>query len=159
VCVIVDTSSSHLIFNDPNTPLAAPVWRWLSRGGLLVYGGRLATELLVTASGRRILRQLSAAGWAQEIPTGDITAAEATLKACARLRSNDAHVLGLAVASGARTLITNDDNLVTDFTDPAILRPKGRIYSHPSHYRLLQHVRGCRGYRSGRRTKKLKRNF
>ncbi len=45
-------------------------------------------------------------------------------------KSNDVHVLALALVSGARLLYTNDAALKDDFGNPEIVaRPRGKIYT------------------------------
>ena len=45
-------------------------------------------------------------------------------------KSNDLHVLALALVSGARLLYTNDTALINDFGNPGIVaRPRGKIYT------------------------------
>ena len=45
-------------------------------------------------------------------------------------KSNDLHVLGLALVSGARLLYTNGTALIDDFGNRAIVaRPRGKIYT------------------------------
>jgi hypothetical protein len=45
-------------------------------------------------------------------------------------RSNDPHVLKLAIASGARVLATSYRALMADFKNPKIIKKaRGRIYS------------------------------
>ena len=42
------------------------------------------------------------------------------------MESDDPHVLGLALVSGARLLYTNDLKLQQDFKNPALIRPRGQ---------------------------------
>ena len=62
------------------------------------------------------------------------------VKACAQqfaaggaMVSDDPHVLALAFVSGARLLYTNDPRLQRDFTNPALIRPRGKVYSTAVH--------------------------
>ena len=45
------------------------------------------------------------------------------------MESDDPHVLGLALVSGARLLYTNDLKLQQDFKNPALIRPRGKVYT------------------------------
>ena len=52
----------------------------------------------------------------------------------AQARSNDRHVLAMALASGARLLYTGDGKLIRDFEDSRIIEnPPGEVYSSPKH--------------------------
>ena len=45
-------------------------------------------------------------------------------------KSNDLHVIGLALVSGARLLYTNDTALIDDFGNREVIaRPRGKIYT------------------------------
>ena len=57
------------------------------------------------------------------------------------LRSNDVHVVALALASGARLLYTDDARLQRDFADPAVIPGVvGRIYtSRPDGHFTAEH--------------------
>ena len=52
----------------------------------------------------------------------------------AQARSNDRHILALALASGARLLYTGDKRLARDFEDSRIIEnPAGEVYSSSEH--------------------------
>ena len=67
-------------------------------------------------------------------------------------RSDDEHVLALAVVSGARLLYTNDTALIADFKNREIIaNPRGKVYSTAvsnrvtaTHRRLLGDRTLCR---------------
>ena len=64
-------------------------------------------------------------------------------------KSNDLHVLALALVSGARLLYTNDTALIDDFGNRDIVaRPRGKIYTTAqvtdAHRRLLAARDLCR---------------
>ena len=51
----------------------------------------------------------------------------------AAAKSNDRHILAMALASGARLLYTKDGRLSRDFRNPAIINnPQGVVYSRVS---------------------------
>ena len=57
-------------------------------------------------------------------------AATATLQSRNICKSNDAHVLALAIVSGARLLFTNDQDLQSDFGNRRIISGvRGKIYT------------------------------
>ena len=51
----------------------------------------------------------------------------ADLRANMNISSDDSHILALARVSNERFLYTQDGNLINDFTNVRILRPKGKI--------------------------------
>lgn len=151
MCLIVDADRAHVLFSQPDSEDAVPIWDWLRRDGILVYGGRLANELGKVGSARRLLVELTRSGRAMLENAGLVEEQEELLRATGECSSNDKHVLALARISGARVLFTNDRMLMRDFCNPRLLKPKGKIYKRAEHRDLLVHRPGCRGYRSNRR--------
>ena len=104
----------------------------------LVVGGKLLTELR-RALGAERMRRMTEAQLA-----GTIVQADAEkVKDCAQefetkeaMESDDPHVLGLALVSGARLLYTNDQLLQKDFTNRALIRPRGKVYTTVVHRRF-----------------------
>src|ERR1019366_7916668 len=105
----------------------------------LCTGGHLTHELDRIAAVQRILEELSRAGRLRKISDNEVRKHEQRLKIH---RSNDVHVLALAIASGARTVATFDGALSADFKNPRIINnPRGRIYQRPDeHGHLLCHT-------------------
>ncbi|MCC7493047.1 MAG: hypothetical protein IT204_11885 [Fimbriimonadaceae bacterium] len=126
-----------------------PVWTWL-RGphGRLVFGGRLATELLRVKQAAQMLQELKRAGKAHLADAAQVDeATEAVRAACS---SDDPHVVALAQVTGARLLCSDDKLLIDDFKNGALLRPVGKVYRGPEHSSLLEgrqkgHSSGCPG--------------
>ena len=82
---------------------------------------------------QRFVRGLGAAtrvGRANTIPSDRVETEADLLRQGGNCQSNDWHILGLAIASGARLLFTNDDNLQIDFTSPSIVPGvRGRVFT------------------------------
>lgn len=141
MCIIVDANKLGIVLAEPPHEDAAPIRRWLDRPagvGSIVYsdGGQFAKEL--GSKAKRKLVDYSQAGKARLVPASRFAKDEAELQASGRLRSNDAHVLALARASGARLLYTADQDLINDFKDHHIVRrPRGKIYSGAANADLL----------------------
>ena len=116
----------------------------------LVAAGKLMRELARLDSVRRLLATLNRAGRLRSVDAAQLRQEEARLRAGRHCRSNDIHVLGLAIASGARTLATFDHALANDFRDAKLInRPRGRIYrDHENHGHLLCHTPASCGVRS-----------
>jgi len=85
---------------------------------------------------RRWLRELRLSGRLTQRPDicKDVDEMTNQLKSPLRgsgtCRSNDHHIVALAVVSGARLLYTNDRNLTDDFKDKRLIdNPRGKVYS------------------------------
>lgn len=145
MCLIVDSNCSHIIFGQPSSENARPIWDWLRADGIIVYGGRLTRELSRTANAVRILAELSRSGRAKFEDEKAVQEQEAIIAATNRCQSDDFHVIALARVSGARVLFTEDKKLMRDFQNLELLRPKGKIYRAARHRALLGHWQGCYG--------------
>jgi predicted nucleic acid-binding protein len=147
VCLIVDADASDEFLAKPGA-----VRDWLLDGRKsprLVAAGKLREELARAGDVRRLLTQLERAGRLRPADAAELRREEDRLRADGRCRSNDRHVLALAVVSGARTLATFDNDLARDFRNAEIIcRPRGSVYRNPAaHARLLRHTASC-GVRS-----------
>ena len=153
MCGIVDTNVSSEVFGDRQTGAGKGFRDWLDRRqGSLAVGGALLDEL--AASGKFLewyeLNVLS--GPILQIDRDRIAAVQGRLEREGRCKSNDTHVLALAVASGARLLYTNDNLLMDDFRNRNVVPgPPGKIYTtrdrddfRPAHKRLLRTKNLCR---------------
>jgi predicted nucleic acid-binding protein len=155
VCLIVDANAAEQFLAR-----ASAVTNWLlgTRGEpRLVAAGKLREELVQHAAVHRLLVELERAGRLRSADAERLQQEEDRLSASRRCRSNDSHVLALAILSGARTLATFDNALAHDFRNAAIInKPRGRIYRNPtSHAHLLRHTPSCgvrsTDYRRGQR--------
>lgn len=141
MCIIVDANTCHKFANGQNNE-AAPIIDWLkNRRGQLVYGGKLRREVLKT-SFRRVYLQMKSAGWLHEEDDTTIDLEENRIEDECDIKSDDAHVLALAIVSGARVLFTRDHALACDFKNRSLLpAPRGRIYSGERNAAMLKTYR------------------
>jgi hypothetical protein len=148
MCLIVDANCAAVTFCNQQDGNSAPIIKWLlERDGCVVYGGRLAIELLQLGRVAKFLAELKRAARAIALEDSVINAEETVVAELKQLRSDDPHVIALARVSGARTLRTEDQALMNDFKDVSLVpRPQGRIYRNASHARLLCHCAGCPRY-------------
>jgi hypothetical protein len=143
VCLIIDANRASLVFGQPHDDYR-PILDWLERGGMIVFGAKLARELDRVDAARRYLRALVQAGRAHQASGTTVDAEEAAMAAVGAIRSDDPHVLALARATGTRLLCSNDERLIADFKDKKwIDRPRGKVYRTKAHARLLGHTSGC----------------
>ena len=147
VCLIVDANAAGQFLAKKS-----PVTDWLfgDKGvPRLVAAGKLVKELARLDSVRRLLATLNRAGRLKSADAA-LRREEVRLRDGRQCRSNDIHVLALALVSGARTLATFDHALANDFRDAKLIkRPRGRIYRDPeNHAHLLRHTPTSCGVRS-----------
>ena len=148
MCLIVDTNAARQFLARPG-----PLRNWLlgEKGHpRLVAAGALREELVRIDDIRRLLTALDRAGRLRSADPERLLREEARLRADGRCRSNDSHVLALAIVSGARTRATFDNALAHDFRNSDLIsRPRGNIYRDPAnHTHLLRHTPASCGVRS-----------
>ena len=153
MCGIIDANVAHEVFGDDRPPSGERFFDWLaSPRGQLVVGGDLLREL---GHNRGFVRWLGAAvrsGRARSTPNEAVNARAEELRQSDMCRSNDEHVLALALISGARLLFTNDAALIADFKNREIVaNPRGKVYTTAennevtaAHRRLLGDRTLCR---------------
>ncbi len=158
MCIIIDANIIAFFFNEPNHKDNEPVHKWIEEGdGRLIYGGQLKKELSKVKEARRILAGWKRAGIALDRSGDKLDAQELIVKRMVK-KSDDPHVLALALESGARILYTDDKNLMTDFKNRNIIpTPPGKIYRRGKCKPTLEHCPGCPGYTPSRKKKKASR--
>lgn len=143
--MIVDTNRMGRFLAEPPDSDARPVHEWIRRKGRLVFttGGKFGLELGDDA--RKQLAGYARRGMAKRVDHDELRNDEGQLVEAGKLRSDDAHVLALAWASGARLLYTGDRDLIEDFIEdfknPGIIRnPRGKVYSGVKNRKLLNQL-------------------
>jgi predicted nucleic acid-binding protein len=148
MCLIVDANAGGIFLAQPG-----PIRDWLlgaAGNPRLVAAGALRTELTQISEVSRFLVQLERAGRLRSAPSESLDLEVRRLHRQANCRSNDLHVLALAIVSGARTLATFDGALAADFRSASIIsRPRGNVYRNPKiHAHLLRHTPTSCGVRA-----------
>lgn len=137
MCAIIDASVVDDAFaKDRKKRSAAAVGflRWVKRQGGVVIGGRLRRELEPTYEFRQWAQDILRAGRLKRFDDDLIDQREGELVTeKARnpkvYQSDDPHILALAQISGARLLYSDDRPLQGDFKNPALLAPRGAVFT------------------------------
>ena len=158
MCGVVDNDVASEVFGDRQTAAGKGFRDWLDRRrGSLAVGGDLLDELEGNGKFKEWYARNIQSGLILQIGRDRITPVQRRLEREGRCRSNDTHVLALAVASGARLLYTNDINLMDDFRNRNIVPGlPGKIYTtkdrkdfRPAQKRLLRMKNLCRAPEHG----------
>ena len=158
MCAIVDVSAAFEVFGSRQTDAGRKFRDWLDNGsGQLVVGGKVLKELKQNGNFRRWFQEARrSSGRVRQFRAATVREQEERLDR-GLMRSNDQHVVALALVSGARLLYTNDQDLIDDFKNPKIVaRPHGKIYTTKesngeitaAHKRLLAARDLCRAPRT-----------
>ena len=139
MCIIIDANRLGVFLSDQMAEDEKAIHGWLNKGwGNLVYstGGAFANE--VGGRSRAKLAKFVQAGRATVIPAEEFEEVERRLRDNKAVRSDDPHVLALAIHSRARVLYTGDQNLIRDFKNKQLIdKPRGKVYSGARNARLL----------------------
>ena len=132
MCAIVDANVTFEVFGRKQTEAGVEFRSWLdSDRGSLVVGGKNLEELERNGN---FIRWFSEArrleGRVRQIKRKIMSERQQVLVQGGLLKSDDEHVLALALVSGARLLYTNDGDLKDDFRNPDIISdPEGKVYT------------------------------
>ena len=155
MCIIVDTNCLHHVSNE--TESGQPVIRWLlnpKKAAGLIVGGQLYVELQRSSFERRkkerffgLLTELSRAGRLHKFigPEIDEKTEEVKRK---RIRSNDPHVIALAMISKCNVVFSQDTELEKDLKNRPLIGHRVSIYKNETHASLLTTCR-CRNSEQG----------
>lgn len=132
MCLIIDAQAASWVFGrKPNNQFGWILQRLLLTGaiGLAMGGQQHDKEMKCSASAeaRRAFHNLWESGTAMRVSQHELGQHESRFMAMAGVRSNDWHLLGLAEATGARLLCTDDVMARQDFRDNAVLDPPGEV--------------------------------
>ena len=138
MCLIIDSNFVHHVHPSPDED-GRPIRQALLDGkARLVYGGKLGQEYL-DGSGefRRWLVLLDQAGRARRVPDDAVNHATQALIDGGACVSNDQHIIALAQVGAVRLVCSSDGALHADFTNNALLVPRGSVYQRAEHTHLI----------------------
>lgn len=135
MCAIVDASVVGELWDDNSSEAGRGFRQWIEGpNGSLVLGGKLTQEL-DSLRVTRWIRELTLGGKLRRFDDQDIAQLTAKLEARTstdplHCKSDDHHIIALALISGARLLFSNDRDLQQDFKNPGLItQPRGTVYS------------------------------
>ena len=130
MCAVLDANIAGELFAPEPKPIPNRFFQWMKGGGRLVVGGEQWRELVGNRTARDWLLSAISKGQVRKLNTTTVQSATEELRARPTLRSDDPHVLAVALVGNARLLYSNDEDLQGDFTDSAVLpSPRGHVYT------------------------------
>lgn len=129
MCVIIDTNKAA-DFCRQDRPYLKILMHWISKGGRVASGGDLEKELYKIEKMRAIISEWSRSGRLVRYSAEKISAVEVGIENLCR--SNDSHVVALAIVSQASIVVTEDKLLIDDLREKSIVGVKRRIYKENS---------------------------
>ena len=135
MCIILDVNRIGK-FKNPADEDMGPVRYWLkSKNGKIVCSDTEQFRREWDAGGGHLLRRnLQRRGKLNLISPQQVLEKENELKG--QIKSNDSHIIALAMVADVKVLVSEDKTLHKDFKNPRLVG--GRVYQTKSHSRLLR---------------------
>ena len=132
MCIILDANLFGN-FDDPRNENMKPLHRWLGNHyGKIVYSDTPKLQDEWSRAGSRLLERLRQDGSLKLVASAEVEEMECRLEG--QTRSDDEHIVALALVANVRVLVSNDRALHQDFKNIV----GGQVYQTKSHARLLR---------------------
>ena len=132
MCAILDANCFSK-FRDPSDEDMKPVWKWLeNKNGKIVYTNTKKFEDEWYKGGMDDIRDQLIRSGQLKLVSQDIKDKEKELKDI--IKSDDPHIIALALIAHVKVLISDDNKLIQDFKD---LVSQGKVYKTKGHRHLL----------------------
>ena len=133
MCAILDANTFHK-FKDPSDEDMKPVWQWLeNKRGKITYANTKKFEEEWYRGGMDPIRDQLMRSGQLKLVSQDIQEKESELNDI--IRSDDPHIIALAVIGDVKILISDDRRLIQDFKEHI---SQGKVYRTKSHKHLLR---------------------
>lgn len=134
MCVILDTNCIGRFIKGTNEDIK-PVRHWVyKKNGKIVYA---ATEKFRAewkgSKARDLMRELQRRNKFIEVPAQDVQERENELKEI--IKSDDEHIIALALVAEVKVLVSDDNTLIADFKNHIA---QGKVYKTKKHTHLLK---------------------
>lgn len=134
MCAIIDANAAGLVFTSrttetENESASKRFFDWIDSGaGSLIAGGKLLDELDKVSNFQKWRKRAVSAGRIAILDENAVT--QKAGQVAPRCKSDDPHVIAVALISNARFLYSNDDDLQKDFRNSNLVNnPRGSVYS------------------------------
>lgn len=125
MCIIIDANRVGDILQGEKLYVHV-LLKWIRSGGKIATGGHLETELFKSSRMRDLLLQLSRSGQIRRYSVDVLSATQAQVTPMCR--SDDPHVVALAIHSRAEVVVTEDAALIADLRDRSLVISRRRIF-------------------------------
>jgi len=134
MCAILDANAAGRVFANraakaKNKSASERFFDWIDSGaGNLVAGGKLLSELDEFSKFRKWRKRAAAFGRITILNENNVN--EKTEQIKSHCKSDDPHIIAVALIGKARLLYSNDGDLQEDFGDSNLVNnPRGKVYS------------------------------
>lgn len=146
MCAILDANAAGLVFASrgteaENQSASKRFFDWFNSGpGSLVAGGDLLDELDRVSNFQKWRKRAVSAGRIRILNGDDVN--QKAGQVAPFCKSDDPHIIAVALISNARFLYSNDGDLQNDFRNPRLVNnPRGSVYSTQHNKNFTQNHR------------------
>ena len=138
MCIILDANMLSRFKKRADEDMG-PVWHWLSKEhSKIAYS---TTEKFkqewTKGGGDNLMRELDRSKKLKSVSNECVLEKQKELEG--KIKSNDSHIIALAIVAKAERLVSSDRDLCTDFKNPNLVG--GKVYQNRSHAHLLRRYR------------------
>ena len=135
MCIILDANMLSK-FKKPADEDMGPVWHWLRKeNNKIAYS---TTEKFMKewtkGGGDNLMRELERSKKFKSVSDECVLEKQKELEG--KIKSNDLHILAVAIVAKAKRLVSSDRDLSTDFKNPNLVG--GKVYQNKTHAHLLR---------------------
>lgn len=136
MCAILD-ANSFSNFRDQNNEDLKPVRNWVDKkNGKIIYTDTEKFESEWLKGGmKELMRTLYQADKLKYVPAQEVEKKVDELRNEKKIKSNDPHIIALAIVAGVKVLVSSDQTLHQDFKNRNLVG--GKVYQNRNHARLL----------------------
>lgn len=134
MCAILDANAAGLVFTSRTTGVenesaSKRFFDWIDSGaGSLIAGGKLLGELDKVSNFQKWRKRAVFAGRIRILDEDNVN--QTASQVAPHCKSDDPHVIAVALIGNARFLYSNDNDLQKDFKNPNLVNnPRGSVYS------------------------------
>ena len=139
MCIILDANMLSRFKKRADEDIK-PVWDWVyNRNGKIAYSTtEKFKEEWTRGGGDNVLKELQTIKKLKPVSAQDVQEKQNELEG--QIRSNDPHIIALAIVANVRVLVSEDRTLIDDFTNRDLVA-RGRVYQRAEHAHLLTNAR------------------
>ena len=139
MCIILDANMLSRFKKHADEDIK-PVWDWVyNRNGKLAYATtEKFKEEWTRGGGDSLLKELQRIKKLKPVSAQNVLEKQNELEN--QIKSNDPHIIALAVVANVKVLVSQDEALITDFTNRELVI-RGKAYQRAEHAHLLTSAR------------------
>ena len=140
MCLILDTNCYGDYVRGSED--MQPVMAWVEKGGRLAYSDTDKHEQEFKRHNKIavLFTEYDRAGKTKFIPKEEVLRKQKEVSLDKEFKSDDQHIIALALAGNIKLLVSHDEDLISDFKKRGKGRVNGKVYKKKQHRELLRNT-------------------